>query len=112
MSRRLVPSHTSLTDSSSGPVSDLTRATDFFDPSNVDERIKELKKWIQDKGVRDFDKVPLYSEQLDKVCLLCWTLVSSSIIDTLLPLRTPSRSSNSCPTSSRIRRSWKTSSKR
>ncbi|GAA5930973.1 hypothetical protein JCM1841_003667 [Sporobolomyces salmonicolor] len=45
---------------------DLTRATDFFDPSVVDQRMKELVSWIKEKGVRDFEKVPLYSEQLDK----------------------------------------------
>lgn len=29
--------------------------------------MKELISWIKDKGVRDLEKVPLYSEQLDKV---------------------------------------------
>lgn len=31
------------------------------------ERMKQLKAWIAEKGVRDFEKVPLYSEQLEKV---------------------------------------------
>jgi hypothetical protein len=31
--------------------------------------MKELTGWIKEKGVRDFEKVPLFSEQLDKVRL-------------------------------------------
>ncbi|KAM0788250.1 hypothetical protein ACM66B_001401 [Microbotryomycetes sp. NB124-2] len=51
---------------------DLTKATDFFDPSSVEQRVSDLKQWIKEKGVRDFEKVPLWSEQLDKnsVCLV------------------------------------------
>ncbi|BGP06510.1 exonuclease II Exo2 [Rhodotorula toruloides] len=45
---------------------DLTRATDFFPPNTVNERMKALVNWIKEKGVRDFEKVPLFSEQLDK----------------------------------------------
>lgn len=30
--------------------------------------MKELIAWIKEKGVRDFEKVPLFSEQLEKVC--------------------------------------------
>ncbi|GAA6063728.1 hypothetical protein JCM10212_001629 [Sporobolomyces blumeae] len=45
---------------------DLTHAEDFFDRSVVDVRMKELLAWIKAKGVRDFEKVPLHSDQLDK----------------------------------------------
>ncbi|KAK4699463.1 hypothetical protein P7C70_g6801, partial [Phenoliferia sp. Uapishka_3] len=45
---------------------DFMRATDFFEPAVADARMKQLKAWISEKGVRDFEKVPLYSEQLDK----------------------------------------------
>ncbi|GAA5858509.1 hypothetical protein JCM8547_007340 [Rhodosporidiobolus lusitaniae] len=45
---------------------DLTYATDFFPPQMVDQRMKALVGWLKEKGVRDFDKVPLFSEQLDK----------------------------------------------
>lgn len=55
---------------------DLTFAEDFFDRSVVDERMKELLAWIKEKGVRDFEKVPLYSEQLEKVTFK--TLFSST----------------------------------
>lgn len=46
---------------------DLTSASDFFPDGNGAERLRELKAWLVEKGVRDFDKVPLYSEQLEKV---------------------------------------------
>ncbi|GAA5821456.1 hypothetical protein JCM11251_004633 [Rhodosporidiobolus azoricus] len=45
---------------------DATRATDFFAPNVVDQRMKQLVAWIKEKGVRDFEKVPLFSEQLEK----------------------------------------------
>ncbi|GAA6000306.1 hypothetical protein JCM10207_007950 [Rhodosporidiobolus poonsookiae] len=45
---------------------DLTYASDFFPPNLVDQRMKELLAWIKQKGVRDFEKVPLFSEQLAK----------------------------------------------
>ncbi|GAA5965952.1 hypothetical protein JCM3765_004130 [Sporobolomyces pararoseus] len=45
---------------------DLTHAEDFFDRDQVDVRMKELIAWIKEKGVRDFEKVPLHSEQLEK----------------------------------------------
>ena len=56
---------------------DLTKATDFFEPSVADARMKQLKAWIAEKGVRDFEKVPLYSDQLEKVRL------SSSLLPAL-----------------------------
>ncbi|GAA5976131.1 hypothetical protein JCM10908_005393 [Rhodotorula pacifica] len=46
--------------------SDLTHSTDFFSRDVAAERMKDLTGWIKEKGVRDFDKVPLFSEQLDK----------------------------------------------
>ncbi|KAK4058246.1 exonuclease II Exo2 [Microbotryomycetes sp. JL221] len=49
---------------------DLTKATDFFEPSKVEQRVSDLKQWIKEKGVRDFEKVPLWSEQLDKNTVL------------------------------------------
>lgn len=48
---------------------DLTHSTDFFSRDVAAERMKELTGWIKEKGVRDFEKVPLFSEQLDKVRL-------------------------------------------
>lgn len=43
---------------------DLTHARDFF-PSNTEARVSEMKRWLQDKGVRDFEKVSLYAEALE-----------------------------------------------
>lgn len=45
----------------------MMRATDFFAPEVVDKRTRELKAWLDSKGVRDLEKVPLYSEQLEQV---------------------------------------------
>ncbi|GAA5932467.1 chromatin-binding exonuclease XRN1 [Sporobolomyces koalae] len=45
---------------------DLTYAHDIFERQVVDHRMKELINWIKEKGVRDFERVPLYSEQLEK----------------------------------------------
>ena len=50
------------------------RASDFFEPRAAESRLKELKSWISQKGVRDFDKVPLYSEQLEKVRLSLFSI--------------------------------------
>lgn len=46
---------------------DLQKASDYFEPSAAESRLKELKAWLVQKGVRDFDKVGLYSDQLEKV---------------------------------------------
>ncbi|GAA5907315.1 hypothetical protein JCM6882_002805 [Rhodosporidiobolus microsporus] len=48
---------------------DATRATDFFAPNVVEQRMKDLLAWIKQKGVRDFEKVPLFSEQLEKTAV-------------------------------------------
>lgn len=45
--------------------SDLTKASDFF-PTNAAKRCDELRDWIKEKGVRDFEKVSLYSDQMEK----------------------------------------------
>ena len=43
---------------------DVTRASEFF-PEQTEKRVDELKKWIKAKGVRDFEKVSLYSDQME-----------------------------------------------
>lgn len=48
----------------------MQSASDFFDKSTVDQRVKDLRSWIQEKGVRDLEKVPLWSQQLDKHAVL------------------------------------------
>lgn len=44
---------------------DVTKAADFF-PEQPEKRVEALKKWIKEKGVRDFEKVSLYSDQMEK----------------------------------------------
>jgi hypothetical protein len=48
----------------------MVNSSDFFPPDTVGTRISELKGWLNEKGARDFEKVPLFSEQLGKVCVL------------------------------------------
>lgn len=43
---------------------DVTSASAFF-PEDTEKRLDELKKWIKEKGVRDFEKVSLYSDQME-----------------------------------------------
>ena len=49
---------------------DLRSITEFFpqlDAKAADAKMREIKMWLKEKGVDDFEKVPLDSEQLDKV---------------------------------------------
>jgi hypothetical protein len=48
---------------------DMARASDLYPPGEADAKVKEIKKWLGDKGVRDFEPVSLFCDQLDKVCL-------------------------------------------
>ena len=43
----------------------MTRATDIFVES-ADARVKEVKSWLKSKGVREFEPVSLFSDQLTK----------------------------------------------
>ena len=46
----------------------MVRATDVFkDVSNPDTKVKEAKTWLGTKGVRDFEPVSLFCDQLGKV---------------------------------------------
>lgn len=50
--------------------SDLRSITEFFpqlDAKAADAKMREIKMWLKEKGVDDLEKVPLDSEQLDKV---------------------------------------------
>ncbi|KAF8123400.1 exonuclease II [Boletus edulis] len=44
---------------------DMTRATEIF-ADNADARVKEVKSWLKSKGVREFEPVSLFSDQLTK----------------------------------------------
>jgi hypothetical protein len=43
----------------------MTRATDIF-AENADARVKEVKSWLKSRGVREFEPVSLFSDQLTK----------------------------------------------
>ncbi|KAF8834775.1 hypothetical protein BDN67DRAFT_914238 [Paxillus ammoniavirescens] len=44
---------------------EMARGSDIFG-ENADTRVKEVKSWLKSKGVRDFEPVPLFSDQLTK----------------------------------------------
>ncbi|KAI5988596.1 exonuclease II [Pisolithus albus] len=44
---------------------DIARASDIFSGS-ADARVRQVKGWLKSKGVRDFEPVSLYSDQLTK----------------------------------------------
>lgn len=50
------------------PVVAMLRATDVFpEESHPDAKVKEVKSWLNSKGVRDFEPVSLFCDQLAKV---------------------------------------------
>ncbi|EIN10031.1 hypothetical protein PUNSTDRAFT_66463 [Punctularia strigosozonata HHB-11173 SS5] len=50
---------------------DMARATDVFPGSNAeaDAKVKEVKAWLSKRGVRDFEPVSLFCDQLDKAAV-------------------------------------------
>ncbi|KAG8738505.1 hypothetical protein FRC12_016738 [Ceratobasidium sp. 428] len=46
---------------------DITRASDLFPNDDPEEKVKEAKEWLASKGVRNFEPVSLFSDQLEKV---------------------------------------------
>ena len=50
------------------PRTDMIKASTVF-PSEDDPgaKAKEIRAWLANKGVRDFEPVPLHCDQLDKV---------------------------------------------
>lgn len=49
-------------------MSAMARADDMFAPDIADAKVKEVKQWLQSKGVRSFEPVSLFCDQLKKVC--------------------------------------------
>ncbi|KAH7926368.1 hypothetical protein BV22DRAFT_1009198 [Leucogyrophana mollusca] len=45
---------------------EMARASDVFHGGNADAQVKEVKSWLKSKGVRDFEPVSLFSDQLSK----------------------------------------------
>ncbi|KAH8831417.1 exonuclease II [Flagelloscypha sp. PMI_526] len=44
----------------------MAKAEDVLGPERPDERVKEIKSWLKSKGVRDFEAVSLFCDQLPK----------------------------------------------
>jgi hypothetical protein len=51
-------------------IADLYHATDFYPKDIASAKIQEIKEWLRAVHVREFERVPLDSEQLDKVCFV------------------------------------------
>jgi hypothetical protein len=47
----------------------MVRSTDVFTEGDADEQVKAAKAWLADRGVRNFDAVPLSTETFEKVCI-------------------------------------------
>jgi hypothetical protein len=45
----------------------MARASDVFIDGDADSKIQEVKSWLKSKGVRDFEPVSLFADQLTKV---------------------------------------------
>ncbi|TDL19946.1 hypothetical protein BD410DRAFT_726523 [Rickenella mellea] len=48
-----------------GPGDQMAKASEVF-PDNPDAKLKEVKAWLNSKGVRDLEAVSLFCDQLDK----------------------------------------------
>lgn len=46
----------------------MARASDVFPGDSSDAKVNEVKAWLKSKGVRDFEPVSLFADQLTKVC--------------------------------------------
>jgi hypothetical protein len=49
----------------------MPKASEVFPETNADERVLEVRHWLKTKGVRDFEAVSLFCDQLTKVSLIC-----------------------------------------
>jgi 5'-3' exoribonuclease 1 len=45
----------------------MAKASDILRVADPDARVKEAKAWLKSKGVRDFEPVSLFCDQLTKV---------------------------------------------
>lgn len=46
---------------------EMTQATEIFPNGDSDAKVKEVRSWLNTKGVRDFEPVSLFCDQLKKV---------------------------------------------
>ena len=45
----------------------MARASDVFTDGDPDSKVLEVKSWLKSRGVRDFEPVSLFADQLTKV---------------------------------------------
>jgi hypothetical protein len=66
----------------------MAKASTIF-PSEDDPgaKAKEIRSWLANKGVRDFEPVSLQCDQLDKVCLLRTTQATGRTLTTPVECR-------------------------
>lgn len=48
----------------------MAKASDIFPDDKPDVKVREIKQWLNGKGVRDLEAVSLFCDQLDKVNLV------------------------------------------
>lgn len=49
----------------------MAKATEVLGPE-AESRVREVKHWLKSKGVRDFEPVSLFCDQLAKVWIACY----------------------------------------
>lgn len=45
----------------------MIRASDLFD-DDADAKVLEVKAWLKDQGVQDFEHASIFADQLNRVC--------------------------------------------
>jgi len=64
----------------------MAKASEVFPGADPDGKVKEIKHWLKTKGVRDFEPVSLFCDQLTKVTIS--RLSGSQLIAHLYDFRT------------------------
>jgi hypothetical protein len=57
----------------------MARASDVFTEGDADLKVLEIKSWLKSRGVRDFEPVSLFADQLTKVDIIYLHLPSTSL---------------------------------
>jgi 5'-3' exoribonuclease 1 len=57
----------------------MARASDVFTDGEADSKVLEVKSWLKSRGVRDFEPVSLFADQLTKVDTFRLSLSSTSL---------------------------------
>ncbi|KZT67451.1 hypothetical protein DAEQUDRAFT_673200 [Daedalea quercina L-15889] len=63
----------------------MLTASDVFPGSDADSRVKEVKQWLNSKGIRDFEPVSLFCDQLKKDTVKEIQAVADKITSTKSP---------------------------